>query len=392
MDPHQKLKVWFLSGWYPTRVHDTLGNFVQRHAASVALYADVTVIHVCTDEKLNKEPEWVTTRRDGISEWICYVPGNICRGPWAFFKRYLVFRKQYLRMAEAIQQKDGAPDILHANVLYPVTLFARILARKFKVPFVVTEHWTGYLPEDPVGMPIIQRSLSKRMARASSCMLPVTEHLAKAMQDKGLKGRYHVISNVVDTEIFLPSEKIHDGKTHLMHISTLFEPQKNVNGLLEALSILKESHKNFVLQVISDGDFSSYGDRVSELGLNDHVVFLGKLNAVEVAGQLSQCHVLLLSSRYENFPCVIPEALSCGVPVISTNVGGIAEHLQPALGVLVEAFDMKAYASELADFMDHPGRYEEDDLRAYAVAHFSKSVIGRQFMEVYQKVLNNIVS
>jgi glycosyltransferase involved in cell wall biosynthesis len=109
-----------------------------------------------------------------------------------------------------------------------------------------------------------------------------------------------------------------------------------------------------------------------------------------VASITAKADLLLLFSRYENFPCVIPEALACGVPVLSTRVGGIAEHLDADMGSLVRSEDEKAFAERIAYMLDHASQYEATKLRAYAVEHFGYEAIGKKFTEIYQRILQGV--
>jgi glycosyltransferase involved in cell wall biosynthesis len=97
--------------------------------------------------------------------------------------------------------------------------------------------------------------------------------------------------------------------------------------------------------------------------------------------------MLLLFSNYENFPCVIPEAWSCGIPVLSTNVGGIAEFMNTGNGVLIEPYDMEAFSCELERMLNNLEKFDNRKIRDFARDHFSYKVIGAQFVEVYKQAL-----
>jgi glycosyltransferase involved in cell wall biosynthesis len=142
-----------------------------------------------------------------------------------------------------------------------------------------------------------------------------------------------------------------------------------------------------MLEVISDGDFQPYLAEISKLGLTGHVTFRGKLDASGVAAATASAQLLLLFSRYENFPCVIPEALSCGVPVLSTDVGGISEHLGSGeYGMLVPSEDAEGFAAAIDQILSSPERFAPGKLRAYALEHFSKAAVAQAFTGVYHEI------
>jgi glycosyltransferase involved in cell wall biosynthesis len=97
---------------------------------------------------------------------------------------------------------------------------------------------------------------------------------------------------------------------------------------------------------------------------------------------------LLQFSNYENFPCVIAEAMMCGKPVLSSNVNGIPEHVNEINGMLVNRGDEYALRKVIIAFAENPERYKSDKIRAYAMKHFSYSEVGNRFTEIYSEILN----
>ncbi|MCK5338543.1 MAG: glycosyltransferase, partial [Bacteroidales bacterium] len=85
-------------------------------------------------------------------------------------------------------------------------------------------------------------------------------------------------------------------------------------------------------------------------------------------------------------PVVILESYACGVPVISTDVGGIREHMNADLGILLDSEDENAFYNILDNMLDNYRNYSAEKIREYAVSHFSNEVIGKQLSEVYKAV------
>ena len=96
---------------------------------------------------------------------------------------------------------------------------------------------------------------------------------------------------------------------------------------------------------------------------------------------------LVLFSNFENFPCVIPEAYSCGIPVISSKVGGIEEYVTDALGVLVPKGDETALFDAFVGMLDQRYTYSRERIRSYAVQEFSYEAIGKSFKDSYSMAL-----
>ena len=99
---------------------------------------------------------------------------------------------------------------------------------------------------------------------------------------------------------------------------------------------------------------------------------------------MKNADLMIMFSNYENLPVVILESYACGVPVISTDVGGIREHLNENLGRLVNPGDEVAFFKAIDHALDNLDEYDKSKLRDYAEKHFSNEVIGVQLYEVYK--------
>jgi glycosyltransferase involved in cell wall biosynthesis len=83
---------------------------------------------------------------------------------------------------------------------------------------------------------------------------------------------------------------------------------------------------------------------------------------------------------------VILESFACGVPVISSQVGGIHEHLNEERGALVEAGNEDQFLKMLNHILDQLSRFNKQEIRQYAIDHFSQEVIGKQLFDIYSSI------
>jgi len=100
-------------------------------------------------------------------------------------------------------------------------------------------------------------------------------------------------------------------------------------------------------------------------------------------------HVFLMFSNYENLPCVIAEALTVGLPVISTDVGGISEMLNEENGILIAAKDETQLEEKLNSFFTNSTLYNRYEISENAKKVYNTDVVGQQFLELYHKILKN---
>ena len=117
------------------------------------------------------------------------------------------------------------------------------------------------------------------------------------------------------------------------------------------------------------------------------VKFTGSLSSNDVASKMRESDAVLLFSRKENFPCVIAEAWATGIPVITSDVGGIAEHLDDERGILVDSGDEKALAEAILS-LDRV--WDKEAIRKYAENHFSVMAVTKAYTKAYNIALDSI--
>jgi glycosyltransferase involved in cell wall biosynthesis len=213
--------------------------------------------------------------------------------------------------------------------------------------------------------------------------------LGEAMKKIGLKGNYKTVPNVVDTNLFQPefSEKTSDIKK-IVHISSLDDKQKNVSGIIKVINQLSKQRNDFELHIISDGDSRELKELANSFHLlNIKIFFHGKKSSSEIAAFLKDAAFLLLFSNYENLPCVIAESFAAGVPVLSTEVGGINEYFNTKLGILIKPEDEIGLFSAMNEMIDKHTEFDKNYLHNYAKENFSYEIIGKKLFNIYKEVL-----
>jgi glycosyltransferase involved in cell wall biosynthesis len=370
----KKLSILFTSSWYPSKAHTTVGNFVQRHAEAVATLCDVWVLYVASLPDWKEPPKIEEHCEKNVNTVIVF-----CR-PGFFAKRKAFIKGAYY----LIRSKKIQFDVVHHNVLWPHGWQPRWVRSKFNLPYIVTEHWTGYDPINAGKRNPLLLWMSKFGAQKASFICPVTMDLQQKMIDFGIHGKYQVIPNVVDTSMFSIAQPVNTC-VRFLHVSSLIDGHKNISGILRVWKKISDQHPNAHLTLGGDGPFEYWRHQAEILGVRaDSVDFFGEIPWEGVARKMESSHALLLFSNYENLPCVIVEALACGLPVISTRVGGISEHITTERGILVNRGDEEALENAIQTMVNRIHQYDKQALRAYALEHFSNESIAEAFVELYR--------
>ena len=269
----RRINVLFISSWFPSRVNPTKSRFVPKHAAAISLYTNITVLHVCFDKNFKLQQfEIVEEMKENVNVIYVYV-----RKPTNIVNKVRLYLKAYHKGFDFAITKMGMIDIVHANVIFPVCLVFLFIKQYRKKRFVITEHWSGYLPESNTKISLIRKYIIKAIARRSSYLLPVSDSLKNAMLSHGIKGKYSVIPDVVDTSVFIPVKmKEKDEVKRILHISSLQDKAKNMSGIIRVIKKLSLLRNDFIVDIYSNGNQNPFISLADDLKLLSKYVFFHK--------------------------------------------------------------------------------------------------------------------
>lgn len=216
----------------------------------------------------------------------------------------------------------GRADVIHlmANSGWSWSLFA--------APVI----WIGWLRRTPV---IVNyrggeareylgnsaRWVRFSMRRAARLVVP-SGFLQKVFGEVGMPA--DVIPNVIDLEMFSPGPVQHSGPGFTLVITRNLEPIYGIDTAIHAFALASKQVPGMQLRIAGSGPLLPDLTRlVDQLGMGDRITFLGRLERSEIVALYHSSHAMLNPSRVDNMPNSVLEALACGLPVITTNVGGI---------------------------------------------------------------------
>jgi glycosyltransferase involved in cell wall biosynthesis len=163
-------------------------------------------------------------------------------------------------------------------------------------------------------------------------------------------------------------------------------PLKNVDGIISAFKKLIEvNNLNDVQLVLVGKKENLYLENASKTGLlNKNIFFKGEIAYADVAIEMQYAHCLVLNSKMENSPCVIGEALCCGLPVIATKVGGIPELIHLSNGILIEKNQNDILAESMLCMFNNYPSFNLLSIAEEASIKFSNNNVGLLHHKVYQ--------
>lgn len=387
----ERERVLFLAKWYPNRTDPMPGLFIRRHALSVSDKYNVAVLYVHPSSGLKRIEESANIDSNGICEVVLYYPVMQKRIPFITeLVNSILFLNIHLRGLKILRNIWGDPDLIHVNVLTRFGIIALWQKLQFGIPYVITEHWTRYHKGMDTYKGFFRKLATRIVVKNASAIMPVSEDLKRSMLQHSIKNKnYVVIPNVVNTNMFIPVSKKKNDIKEILHVSCFEDKQKNISGILRVLKQLSLLRSDWHCSLVGDGiHFDRLRNYAEEIGFAQGLItFTGLKENKELVSLMQNADFQLLFSRFENLPVVIPESYACGVPFLSSDVGGIREHMNTKLGKLVQSENETQLLEALQWMLDNAASFDKEYIRQYAIDHFSEKVIGNQIASVYKQAI-----
>ncbi len=366
--------ILFLSSWFPSKVHSTLGNFVKYHALAASKFNNIDVLYIVADDSVSGY-QIDSFKENNLLITIVYFK----RGLIKYFNYLIAFRKG---LKFLLSKNTKKIDLVHMNIMHPGIWQALYLKFFYKIPYIVSENWHGFQDLSKYQLSYFQIKLIELGFKKSSMICPVSNQLKKCMIKSGFKANYSIIPNVVNTNIFnINSDKVTRKPFTFLHISTLDDSIKNVSGIIDAFEKLKQP--NLILKIIGDGPVDWIIDRAKTLKSPNTVIVNKEMKHQDIAKEMQLANVFVLFSNIENLPLVLIESISCGTPFISSNVGGVSELHNNELGILVEAGNVEELTNEMNNIIKNFNIYNPQKIRQFAMEKYSDEVVGKKFNDLY---------
>lgn len=383
--------VW-LASWFPSKEEPLTGDFIKRHAEAVSLFQPVHVIHVKrrirsggptafehqTDEKF-----------PNLSYAIAYYSMPRLMGLEVLFS-YCYSLWLYHKLLSKIIRQKGKPSLLHVHITLRCGWVALFYFLKYKIPYFVTEQYSGYMPEAKPfqpGFSFWRKLALKLIINKAACFLPVSKTLGNAFEMQFQIQHVRAVYNVVNREIF-NLEQLPDynkSKPVLLHISTL-TPQKNPEDMLWAFHYLKEHfHQDFSLLIVGP-EKKHLKILATQLQLDNQITWIGETTQPQLAEYMKQADAFVLYSRFETFGCVNMEAIACGIPVIVSDIPVFREYLQEGVNAFLAPTENPEVLASVFKLCIDKMPMDKHSIAKTALPFFYENT-GSQMVSIYKEFL-----
>lgn len=289
--------------------------------------------------------------------------------------------RQALRLAPLLL--DRKISHIHAHFAHDPTLVAQLASRMVDVPFSFTAHARDLYQLAPSAL----AGRVREATRVVTCCQANVDYLGKVVPEAQ---NVHLVPHGVDVERFRPAATTHPGL--IVSVGRLVG-KKGFPVLLSAFRLLADSGRDFRCVVYGDGPLRrELATSIERMGLTDQVRLAGARTQGELARVIPHARIFALTpvvtadGDRDGVPNVVLEGMACGVPVVSTMVGGIPEAVRHmANGLLAEPEDVEAIAGHLATLLD------DDALRRRLGARARRTAVESYDARVWAKRLASTI-
>ena len=266
-----------------------------------------------------------------------------------FFPLEIIY--DLLRLKREIIKID--PDIIHLQSTIPLfSLFGIYIVEKY--PVLLTLH--GYIKEENkfhFGIEkIFNRFVSVPLERLALLKIPYIITVCPQIKDlirKFTNSKIFVVPNGIDLEYIQKIQPTKKFNYPTVFYIGVINKRKGVHDLIRAITLVKNKVRNVKLYIAGNGPYlDKLKQLIRDLNLGENVTFLGFVSDNEKFAYMKSTDVFVLPTYWESFPFVVIEAMACGKPIITTDVGGNSFAVTHGLnGFLVKPGDWQQIAEKL---------------------------------------------
>lgn len=379
------MNILFVTQWYPNRQQPFFGIFVREHARAVQSAGHTVLVLAVSLHKSRElfiKKSYQYTDEYGIRTIQCELHSRLKD---VLF--HLPDLQQYFLNQTYFHEKGQfTPDLIHSQVIYPAGIWGNVLARRFNVPHVITEHWSrlaGFSKS-------IYFAKGKKAYAGAGAILPVSGFLKTSIQTLVPElndSKFTIVGNVVDQALFTFQNTEKKSDELVFCAVATWQHKKNPDKMpelfIDALAALqKQLSRKLKLVIIGGGNkVADMEKRCKNAELDTR--FTGFLAKEHIAEELHKADYFVHASTIETFSIVVAEALACGLPVICSNTGALPELVDESNGVLCEN-TLPGWTAALEKAIATP--YDRSAIASQLHQRFSHAAIGAKIAGVYQKL------
>lgn len=388
------MNIYIIPAWYPKNESDVTASFIREQSRAlhkrghniIVIYVEPFSLRNCLSFIRYKNHDWDDK---GI---IIKYRKVLTLVPSRFEQKYHkhLSNKYYKILKKSINydaNNNFKPDIIHSHVGPWCSYFAIPAAKKFGLPIITTEHYSGLTFGN---MEDLKFQREKYVIDNSD----LTIFVGSRFRDKVLsvtqsQGKTMVIPNQIDMNKFkVFNNKKRDNFSFL--VACYLVKRKRVDLIIQALHEEFGRNENISLVIAGDGpERNNLEDLATSLGESERIIFNGKYGREEVPTLFSNCHAFVLTSEFEPFGIVYIEAMACGLPCIGTKGQGCDDIINESNGITVTFDNLEELKNAMRYIYENNSKYDPVVIKNDVANRFSEEAVCSLLESAYSEILEN---
>lgn len=300
-----------------------------------------------------------------------------------YFKNLTIkYLKQFL------SDKNINVSFIHAQSIFDAAIWAFLYSRQFKTPYIITEHnQLSFYNVSSEKCNLVKKSLQN-----SAMNLAVSNDKIRQFVSNGLFFDFKNSGNLINKNFFY-KEEISKNKTIRLITIGAYSPVKDQITLFRALEIVDKQISNRIEFIwIGQNSWGNNQDENVKSVLNSFhynnidIILKPLLDREEIAAYLRSAHLFLFSSLSEGMPVSVLEALACGLPVFTSNCGGVDEIINEKNGQIYQIRDYVRLSDLILDFLNNEVQFNSNVISKQIIDRFGEYAFRKNLLSIYQSI------
>jgi glycosyltransferase involved in cell wall biosynthesis len=284
--------------------------------------------------------------------------------------------------------KNISISFIHAQSIFDGGIWAFLYSNQYKTPYIITEHnQLSFYNVSKEKCLLVAKSLQN-----STLNIAVSNDKIRQFVSNRLFFDFKNIGNLINKRFFYNSEILKNKTVRFITIGA-FSPLKDQITLLKALEIVdKQLSTQIEFVWIGQNGWGTNQDENVRMLLsnfkyeNIDVILEPLLERDEIVAYLRSSHLFLFSSLTEGMPVSVLEALACGLPVFTTNCGGVDELIEEENGKIYQIRDYLKLSELIFEFLNLKLNYDSKIISAKIIEKFGEDAFRKKLLEIYKSI------
>ena len=373
MSADNKIKLLVIPDLFPKFEGDVQGIFILDYLKCVKDYCTTNVLFM---RLVGNNGLHIENTNDATIHRYCISSKKIPTflKPFAYLLRFI--------RGYQLGKKFTDTYIIHAHGTILSGTLSYLLAKKLKVPFIITEH------QGPFSMTsdnFWKLRWTRFIMQRANAVLTVSHHLKEEILAAGIHPKKIIVTqNPVDTDLFQLKTNA-DVTKNILFVGRL-DAFKGALRCLKAFHKIAAQNPFHTFTIVGDGEemplIKNYIE--NNKALQSKIELRGSMSKAAIAKEMQAAVFFVFPSRHESFGLVVAEAMSCGLPVIVGNQTAPKEYVTKNCGLLIPPDDIDAMATAMQQMINDLPAYQSTNIRQHIVSNFSFAVFGQKLNAIYE--------